>query len=55
MISLLCPGPFRGSFHDLYISELTEDGLAIKDMKRKTKLAGGAFEGVMIYKRGTYV
>ncbi len=43
-----------GSFHDLYISELTEDGLAIKDMKRKTKLAGGAFEGVMIYKRGTY-
>lgn len=43
-----------GSFHDLYISELTEDGLAIKDFKKKTKLAGGAFEGVMIYKRGSY-
>lgn len=43
-----------GSFHDLYISELTDDGLAIKDFNRKTKLAGGAFEGVMIYKRGQY-
>ena len=43
-----------GSFHDLYISELTDDGLAIKDFSRKTKLAGGAFEGVMIHKRGQY-
>ncbi|MGN0232929.1 MAG: family 43 glycosylhydrolase [Bacteroidaceae bacterium] len=43
-----------GSFHDLYISELTEDGLAIKDFTKKTKLAGGAFEGVMIYKHGSY-
>lgn len=43
-----------GSFHDLYIAELTDDGLAIKDFKKKKKLAGGAFEGVMIYKRGNY-
>ncbi len=43
-----------GSFNDLYISELTDDGLAIKDFKKKTKLAGGAFEGVMIYKRNGY-
>lgn len=43
-----------GSFHDIYIAELTDDGLAVKDFKKKTKLAGGAFEGTMIYKRGKY-
>lgn len=43
-----------GSFHDLYISELSEDGLSLKNPKVKKKLAGGAFEGVMIYKRGSY-
>ena len=43
-----------GSFHDLYISELTDDGLAIKNFSKKTKIAGGAFEGAMIYKRGSY-
>lgn len=43
-----------GSFHDIYISELTEDGLKIKDFKKKTKIAGGAFEGAMFYKRGNY-
>ena len=43
-----------GSFNDIYISELSENGLKIKDFKKKTKIGGGAFEGVMIYKRGGY-
>ncbi len=58
-----------GSFNDICIAELTDDGLAIKNFdpinnpqpngswKRHsgvTKLAGGAFEGAMIYKRGKY-
>ena len=43
-----------GSFHDIYIAELTEDGLQIKDFNKKTKIAGGAFEGAMIHKRGGY-
>ncbi len=43
-----------GSFHDIYISELTDDGLQIKNFKKKTKIAGGAFEGVMIHKRENY-
>lgn len=43
-----------GSFHDIYIAELTDDGLKIKDFKKKTKIAGGAFEGAMFHKRGNY-
>ncbi len=58
-----------GSFNDICIAELTDDALAIKDFtpinnpqpngswtrhKGVTKLAGGAFEGAMIYKRGQY-
>lgn len=43
-----------GSFHDIYITELTDDGLAVKDFNNKKKLAGGAFEGAMIHKRGRY-
>lgn len=57
-----------GSFNDICIAELTEDGLAIKGFnplnnpvsgnwtrhKGVTKIAGGAFEGAMIYKRGSY-
>ena len=58
-----------GSVNDICIAELTDDGLAIKNFspinnpqpngswKRHagvTKLAGGAFEGAMIYKRGKY-
>ena len=58
-----------GSFNDICIAELTDDALAIKDFspinnpqpngswtrhKGVTKLAGGAFEGAMIYKRGKY-
>ena len=58
-----------GSFNDICIVELTDDALAVKNFspinnpqsngswKRHagvTKLAGGAFEGAMIYKRGKY-
>ena len=58
-----------GSFNDICIAELTDDALAVKDFtpinnpqpngswtrhKGVTKLAGGAFEGAMIYKRGQY-
>ena len=58
-----------GSFNDICIAELTDDALAIKNFtpinnpqpngswtrhKGVTKLAGGAFEGAMIYKRGKY-
>lgn len=58
-----------GSFHDICIAELTDDALAIKNFTPinnpqpngswtrhagVTKLAGGAFEGAMIYKRGKY-
>lgn len=45
-----------GSFNGIYIAELTDDGLAIKDMYKKspTKIAGTAFEGAMIHKRGKY-
>ena len=58
-----------GSFHDICMVELTDDALAVKNFspldnpqpngswKRHagvTKLAGGAFEGAMIYKRGKY-
>lgn len=58
-----------GSFHDICIAELTDDGLGVKNFKPidnpkdagkqrrfsgATKIAGGAFEGPMIYKRGKY-
>ena len=43
-----------GSFHDIYISELSDDGLTMKNPKVKAKIGGGAFEGAMIYKRGSY-
>ncbi len=58
-----------GSFNDICIVELTDDALAVKNFKPinnpqsnpdkqrhrgVTKLAGGAFEGAMIYKRGQY-
>ena len=58
-----------GSFNDICIVELTDDALAVKNFKPinnpqpngswtrhkgVTKLAGGAFEGAMIYKRDQY-
>ena len=58
-----------GSFNDICLVELTDDALSVKNFtpinnpqsngswRRHTgvtKLAGGAFEGAMIYKRGKY-
>lgn len=43
-----------GSFHGIYLAELTDDGFSLKNPKALTKLAGGAFEGAMIYKRKNY-
>lgn len=39
-----------GSFNGIYITELTDDGLAVKDFKNIKKIAGTAFEGTMIHK-----
>lgn len=43
-----------GSFHGIYISELSKDGLTLKDPEKKIRIAGTAFEGAMIHKRGKY-
>lgn len=43
-----------GSFHGIYISELSKDGLSLKNPEKKLKIAGTAFEGAMIHKRGKY-
>lgn len=58
-----------GSFNDICMVELTDDALAVKNFSPinnpqpngswtrhtgVTKIAGGAFEGAMIYKRGKY-
>ena len=43
-----------GSFNGIYISELSEDGLKLKNPSSKTRIAGTAFEGAMIHKRGSY-
>ena len=42
---------FWGSFHGIYGTELTGDGLAVKDKTKKTQVAGTAYEGVYIHKR----
>ncbi|MBQ5664107.1 MAG: family 43 glycosylhydrolase [Bacteroidaceae bacterium] len=43
-----------GSFNGIYISQLTDDGLKLKNPAIKTRIAGTAFEGAMIHKRGNY-
>lgn len=45
---------FWGSFYSLYMTELTADGMAVKDLNQKTKIAGNAFEATYIHKRGNY-
>ena len=41
-----------GSFYGLYIVELAEDGLSLRKDAKPIKVAGSAFEGVMLHKRG---
>lgn len=45
---------FWGSFHGIYSIELTGDGLQIKPGAQKVKIAGSAYEGTAIHKRGDY-
>lgn len=43
-----------GSFHGIYLTELTEDGLELDDPFNRTRIAGTAYEGSYIHKRGDY-
>ncbi|MDR0938660.1 MAG: family 43 glycosylhydrolase [Mediterranea sp.] len=45
---------FWGSFFGIYAIELTDDGLALKDPNAKIEIAGNAYEGTMVMKRGEY-
>lgn len=45
---------FWGSFRGIYATELSEDGLQVKDMDDITRVAGTAFEGTYIHKRNGY-
>jgi arabinan endo-1,5-alpha-L-arabinosidase len=45
---------FWGSFSGIYMTELTADGMAVKDLTKKTKVAGNSFEATYIHKRGNY-
>ena len=45
---------FWGSFSGIYMTELTSDGLAVRDLSKKTKIAGKSFEATYIHKRGKY-
>ena len=43
---------FWGSFHGIYGLELADDGLKLKEGREKRLIAGTAYEGVYIHKRG---
>lgn len=43
-----------GSWNGIWLIELTEDGLAVKNINRKYQLAGTLFEAPYIYQRGRY-
>ena len=45
---------FWGSFRGIYGIELSDDGLALKDGAEKKQVAGTAYEGTYIHKRGKY-
>lgn len=45
---------FWGSFRGIYCIELADDGLSIKKGSVKRQIAGTAYEGVLIHKRGNY-
>lgn len=45
---------FWGSFRGIYGIELTADGLSLKDGSVKKQVAGTAYEGTYIYKKGNY-
>ena len=43
-----------GSWNGIWVIELTDDGLAVKDMSVKHQIAGTRFEASYVYKRGDY-
>ena len=45
---------FWGSFHGIYGAELTDDGLALKPGAEPVRIAGDAYEGTYIHKRGKH-
>ena len=45
---------FWGSFHGIYVVELTPDGLRIKDGQKPVRVAGNFMEGTNIAKHGKY-
>ena len=45
---------FWGSFRGIYGIELSDDGLSIRDGAIKQQVAGTAYEGTYIHKRGNY-
>ena len=45
---------FWGSFRGIYAIELSDDGLSLKEGAEKVQIAGTAYEGTFIYKRGDY-
>jgi len=45
---------FWGSFNGIYATEITDDGLQVKDMNSKTRIAGNWFEAAYVHKRGNY-
>lgn len=45
---------FWGSFRGIYYAELTEDGLSLKTDAVPVQIAGTAYEGVYIHKKGAY-
>ncbi len=45
---------FWGSFHGIYGTELSDDGLSLKKDAPVVKIAGDAYEGTYIHKRGGY-
>lgn len=45
---------FWGSFNGIYAIELSDDGLSLKEGAEKVKVAGNAYEGTNIHKKGDY-
>ena len=45
---------FWGSFRGIYGIELSGDGLSVRDGAKKKQVAGTAYEGTYIHKRGDY-
>ncbi len=44
---------FWGSFRGIYAIELSNDGLSLKEGAEKVQVAGTAYEGIYIYKKGS--